>query len=120
MTTHGGARPGAGRPKRQEPKALPVWCGQISEQDRALILERLTPQERYAALMGAAQKERVMNEYFECVNCGQVVQGWNASQMVQCCEFPQHKRIEGPEQDDELYVPVPRPTDEDAELFAID
>ena len=56
--THGGAREGAGRPKRQEPKALPIWCGQISDEDRALILERLTPQERHAALMREARKER--------------------------------------------------------------
>ncbi len=26
------------------------------------------------------------NEYFECASCGQVVQGWNASQMIDCCE----------------------------------
>ena len=51
MTTHGGAREGAGRPPRQEPKSLPIWCGQMSESDRRLILERLTPQERYTALM---------------------------------------------------------------------
>ena len=59
MTTHGGAREGAGRPPRQEPKSRPVWCGQMSEDDRALILERLTPQERYQALMrGILMKER--------------------------------------------------------------
>ena len=54
MTNHGGAREGAGRPPRQEPKSKPIWCGQMSEQDRALILETLEPRERYAALMGAA------------------------------------------------------------------
>ena len=58
MTTHGGAREGAGRPRRQEPKSKPIWCGQMSESDRALIIERLTPQERYAALMREARKER--------------------------------------------------------------
>ena len=57
MTTHGGARPGAGRPKRQEPKSRPIWCGQMSEQDRRLILERLTPTERHAALMDAAERK---------------------------------------------------------------
>ena len=58
MTTHGGARPGAGRPKRQEPKSLPIWCGQMSESDRRLIIERLTPAERYDALMREARKGR--------------------------------------------------------------
>ena len=50
-TARGGAREGAGRPPRQEPKALPIWVGQISQEDRALILEWLTPEERYDALM---------------------------------------------------------------------
>ena len=59
MTTpRGGAREGAGRPPRQEPKARPIWCGQISEEDRKLILERLTPQQRHAALIQAARRER--------------------------------------------------------------
>ena len=49
----GGAREGAGRPPRTEPKSRPIWCGQMSEQDRALILELLTPEERYAVLMDA-------------------------------------------------------------------
>ena len=57
MTPHGGARPGAGRKPRQEPKSKPIWCGQMSPEDRALILERLTPQERHAALMGAAERK---------------------------------------------------------------
>ena len=57
-TTHGGAREGAGRPPRQEPKSKPIWCGQMPEADRALIIERLTPSERYAALMREARKER--------------------------------------------------------------
>ena len=53
MTPRGGARKGAGRPPRTEPKSRPIWCGQMSEQDRALILELLTPGERGAALMDA-------------------------------------------------------------------
>ena len=52
MTPRGGKREGAGRPPRTEPKSRPIWCGQMSEQDRALILT-LTPGERYAALMDA-------------------------------------------------------------------
>ena len=55
MTPHGGAREGAGRKPRQEPKALPIWCGQMAPEDRALILESLTPAERYDALMDAVQ-----------------------------------------------------------------
>ena len=55
MTTpRGGAREGAGRPPRQEPKSRPIWCGQMSEDDRRLILETLEPSERHAALMDAA------------------------------------------------------------------
>ena len=52
MTPRGGRRKGAGRPPRTEPKSRPIWCGQMSEQDRALILT-LTPGERYDALMDA-------------------------------------------------------------------
>jgi len=53
MTPRGGAREGVGRPPRTEPKSRPIWCGQMAEQDRALILELLTPGERYEALMDA-------------------------------------------------------------------
>ena len=55
MTPRGGRRKGAGRPPRTEPKSRPIWCGQMSEQDRALILELLAPGERYAALMDAVE-----------------------------------------------------------------
>ena len=51
--TRGGRRKGAGRPLRTEPKSRPIWCGQMAEQDRALILELLAPGERYAVLMDA-------------------------------------------------------------------
>ena len=55
MTTpRGGKREGAGRPPRQEPKSRPIWCGQMAEADRLMILETLTPQERGDALMDAA------------------------------------------------------------------
>ena len=54
MTTpRGGKREGAGRPPRQEPKARPIWCGQMSEQDRAFIMDTLAPDERFDALMDA-------------------------------------------------------------------
>ncbi len=62
MTPRGGARAGAGRPPRTEPKSLPIWCGQMSEQDRALILEMLTPAERYTALLDAAAIKGYMLE----------------------------------------------------------
>ena len=55
MTPRGGAREGAGRPPRTGPKARPIWCGQMAEQDRALILT-LTPGERKAALLDAVRK----------------------------------------------------------------
>ena len=57
---HGGARtPGPGKklgpPKREEPKSKPIWCGQISDAERQLIIDRLTPEERLAALIAAAK-----------------------------------------------------------------
>ena len=58
----GGAREGAGRPPRQEPKSKPIWCGQMPEQDRALILETLEPQERYDALMDAVLIKKAKGE----------------------------------------------------------
>ena len=61
MTPRGGRRKGAGRPLRTEPKSLPIWCGQMSEQDRALILT-LTPDERYAALMDAVRIKQSKGE----------------------------------------------------------
>jgi len=38
-----------------------------------------------------------MNRYFECKNCGQVVQGFEASRQVECCNHPQYVEIPGPE-----------------------
>ena len=58
MTPRGGKREGAGRPPRTEPKSRPIWCGQMAEQDRALILT-LTPGERYGALMRMALSKMV-------------------------------------------------------------
>ena len=57
-STHGGQRPGAGRPSRPEPKAKPIWCGQISDDDRQVIIDSLTPEERFKALMAAAWAKR--------------------------------------------------------------
>jgi len=55
MTPRGGPRKNqTGRPKRNEPKSKPVWCGQMSEADRKLIMS-LTPDERQAALLEAAR-----------------------------------------------------------------
>jgi hypothetical protein len=57
MTEHrqwGGKRPGAGRPKRTAPKAKPIWCGQITEDERRLIVANLTPDERFQVLIKAA------------------------------------------------------------------
>lgn len=39
-----------------------------------------------------------MSKYYVCVNCGQVVQGWNASQQIECCENPNYVRGGGPEE----------------------
>ena len=57
MTGRGGAREGAGRPPRQEPKSKPIWCGQMPTEDREAILEWLTPTERGKALMDAVREK---------------------------------------------------------------
>jgi hypothetical protein len=55
MTPRGGPRENqTGRPRRSEPKSKLVWCGQMSEADRTLIMS-LTPDERQAALLAAAR-----------------------------------------------------------------
>ena len=51
----GGARPRAGRKPRSEPKSTPVWVGQLTKQEREYIVANLTPDERYKALLKAAQ-----------------------------------------------------------------
>ena len=61
--THGGTRiPGPGkklgRSKRPEPKSKPIWCGQITEEQRQLIIDNLTPEERLDALLKAAQAKK--------------------------------------------------------------
>ena len=53
MTPRGGKREGAGRPPRIGPKSRPIWCGQMGEDDRALIVATLTPAERLDALLDA-------------------------------------------------------------------
>ena len=55
-TKRGGAREGAGRKSRPVPKSKPIWCGQISEEDRAFIVKWLSPEDRYQVLMAAANK----------------------------------------------------------------
>lgn len=57
ITTHGGHRPGAGRPPRKAPKSLPVWVGQIDEETRQRILDALTPDERLSALLQAVEEK---------------------------------------------------------------
>jgi len=36
-------------------------------------------------------------EYYECISCGQVVQGFNAAQSVRCCDRKNMVTIERPE-----------------------
>jgi len=38
-------------------------------------------------------------QYFECENCGQVVQGWGASRDIECCNLPEPVEIYGPRDD---------------------
>lgn len=52
----GGFRKGAGRKARPTSKATPIWCGQISKEDKAFIVKHLSPEERYQVLMAAANK----------------------------------------------------------------
>ena len=33
------------------------------------------------------------NRYFECQNCGQVVQGFEAAMQTECCDNPQYEEI---------------------------
>lgn len=40
------------------------------------------------------------NWYFECENCQQVVQGFHASESVECCEDKQMVEIDPPEEED--------------------
>lgn len=54
----GGTRPGAGRPLRRIQKALPVWVGQITPEERALI-QMLTTEERFSSLWDAALNKRL-------------------------------------------------------------
>jgi len=55
---HGGKREGAGRPPRPELKAKPIWCGQMQDWERDLIITELTPEERYEALMKAVREKQ--------------------------------------------------------------
>lgn len=71
----GGARPGAGRPRKAGPKKnpQPVWCGSLSDEERKFILENLTPVQRGQALLSAARAlERT------CHNCRHVMHWWDA------------------------------------------
>lgn len=62
MTPRGGKRKGAGRPRRTDTKSLPIWCGQIEQEDRELILSCLTPVERFQVLMEAAREKTAGNQ----------------------------------------------------------
>jgi hypothetical protein len=50
----GGARAGAGRKARPTSKAKGIWCGQIADDKRDFIMLFLSPDERYKALLAAA------------------------------------------------------------------
>ena len=52
----GGARKGAGRKARPTSKAKGIWCGQITDEQRDFIIQRLSPDERFGALWAAANK----------------------------------------------------------------
>ena len=54
----GGTRKGAGRKPRSLPKSTPVWVGQLTKEQREYIVANLTPDERYQALLKAAQTKQ--------------------------------------------------------------
>lgn len=54
MSNRGGKREGAGRKTRSTPKSLPIWCGQITNEQRDFILRWLSPDERFGALAAKA------------------------------------------------------------------
>jgi hypothetical protein len=59
-THRGGARPGAGRKARPEPRSKGIWCGQITKNERKEIMT-LTPEERRKALVTMATR-KAMND----------------------------------------------------------
>ena len=67
---HGGHRKGAGRKARSEPKAKPIWCGQISQEDREFIMNMLTPDERFRKLMTAALAAKRESPDIACYSVG--------------------------------------------------
>jgi len=69
-----------------------------------------------AKCVGAAQqspKENKVNRYFECKSCGQVVQGFEASRQVECCDHPDYREIDSPDADDEASAVNAPPLDVD-------
>ena len=52
----GGAGRGQGRHARVAPKSKGIWCGQITDEQRDLIINSLSPEERFSALWAAANK----------------------------------------------------------------
>lgn len=82
MTPRGGNREGAGRKSRPHPKALSVWCGQITQEQRDLILRWLSPDERFQVLWAAANnrlqadgafcacEQPLGDDGYRCVRCG--------------------------------------------------
>ncbi len=52
----GGVREGAGRKSRPAPKSKGIWCGQITDEQRSFIMQWLSPENRYAVLLAAANK----------------------------------------------------------------
>lgn len=61
--TWGGQRKGAGRPSRSEPKSKPIWCGQLTDAERDLILKTLTADERGQVLLHAVEEKQHANQH---------------------------------------------------------
>lgn len=45
------------------------------------------------------------DRYLECSGCGQVVQGWEASNAIACCKIQDYAEVSGPEQDGAIRFP---------------
>jgi hypothetical protein len=56
MSPSGGWREGAGRKSRNTPKSKGIWCSQITDEQRDFIMQWLSPDDRFSALMAAANK----------------------------------------------------------------
>jgi len=61
------------------------------------IIGKIWDEHEWVVYYAAQGDTMSKNEYYECRNCGQVVQGFGASQDINCCEHPGYDQIDGPD-----------------------